>query len=97
MNEDGDDDDTPWADPAIRASYEAALGKFILAFNQIDFYLAKILRLVIPGAGSDTMDEVEKLSFTQKVLLLRFLSHTSEGKNLKTAVWQTEAVKQGQK
>ncbi len=27
------DDDTPWADPAIRTDYEAALGRFILAFN----------------------------------------------------------------
>jgi len=28
-----DDDDIPWADPEIRVNYEAALGRFILAFN----------------------------------------------------------------
>ncbi|MFD2054957.1 hypothetical protein ACFSQT_18400 [Mesorhizobium calcicola] len=38
-----DDDDVPWADPAIRTDYEAALGRFILAFNEVDYYLSQII------------------------------------------------------
>ena len=38
-----DDDDVPMADPRIRADYEAALGAFILTFNEADFYLSQII------------------------------------------------------
>jgi len=39
-----DADDEPWADPAIRNGFEAALGAFILAFNEVDYWIALILR-----------------------------------------------------
>lgn len=35
-----DDDDIPFADPAIRTDYEAALGLFILVFNEVDYRLS---------------------------------------------------------
>ncbi|MGA9917607.1 MAG: hypothetical protein WBR17_34205 [Paraburkholderia sp.] len=34
------DDDIPWADPAIRTDYEAALSRFILAFNEVNCRLS---------------------------------------------------------
>jgi hypothetical protein len=34
--DDGLGDDIPWADPAIRTDYETALGRFRLAFNEVD-------------------------------------------------------------
>jgi len=37
------DDDIPWADPAIRTDYEAALGRFILAFNEVDYRLSQVI------------------------------------------------------
>jgi hypothetical protein len=38
-----DDEDIPWADPQIRLDYEAALGRFILAFNELDYYLSMLI------------------------------------------------------
>ena len=37
------DDDIPWADPAIRTDYEVALGRFILAFNEVDYRLSQVI------------------------------------------------------
>jgi hypothetical protein len=37
------DDDIPFADPAIRADYEAALGRFILAFNEVDYRVSQVI------------------------------------------------------
>ena len=42
-----DDDDTPWASPEIRANYEAALGRFILAFNQVDNELTDVIETIL--------------------------------------------------
>jgi hypothetical protein len=42
-----DDDDIPWASPEIRQSYEAALGRFILEFNQVDNLLGDIIETVL--------------------------------------------------
>lgn len=35
-----EDDDIPFADPANRTDYEAALGLFILVFNEVDYRLS---------------------------------------------------------
>ncbi len=45
------DDDTPMADPEIRADYEAALGAFILIFNEADFYLSQIIGWELERSG----------------------------------------------
>lgn len=37
------DDDTPSADPGIRLAYEAALGRLILAHNELDYRLTTII------------------------------------------------------
>jgi len=39
----GDNDDMPWADPTIRIGYEAALGRLILGFNELDYYLTQLI------------------------------------------------------
>lgn len=33
----------PWADPAIAAEYKAALGDFVVAFNQLDSLISKLI------------------------------------------------------
>ncbi len=83
MNEDTYEGYDTWADPEIKIAYEAALGKFILAYNQIDFYLVIILKLVIPNADERTNNEIHNLPFSSKLLTLKFLQYTSEGKHLK--------------
>jgi len=45
------DDDPPMADPQIRAAYEAALGAFILTFNEADFYLRQIIGWELHGSA----------------------------------------------
>ena len=42
-----DDDDVPWASPEIRQQYEAALGRFILAFNELDNLLTEIIQTTL--------------------------------------------------
>lgn len=37
------DHDPPFADPAIRLEYESALGAFILAFNESDYFTGRLL------------------------------------------------------
>ena len=46
-----DDDDIPWADPAIRTDYEAALGRFILAFNEADYRLSQVIAAELSERG----------------------------------------------
>ena len=51
------DDDMPWeddipsADPAIRTEYAAALRRFILAFNEADYRLSKVIRAELSERG----------------------------------------------
>lgn len=47
------DDDGPseWADPAIRRSYEAALGPFILAHNEVDRNLTVLIQKCLTELG----------------------------------------------
>ncbi|ABD89454.1 hypothetical protein [Rhodopseudomonas palustris] len=42
-----DDDDVPWGSPEIRQQYEAALGRFILAFNELDNLLTEIIEITL--------------------------------------------------
>jgi hypothetical protein len=50
----GDDGDcAPFADPQIRLDYEAALGRLILAHNEVDFRLAKALERVVLRIAPD--------------------------------------------
>lgn len=56
-----DDDDTPWADPAIRLAYEAALGEFIVTFNQLEDlvvrlvdYSCRMIKRPVPRSASSS-------------------------------------------
>jgi hypothetical protein len=50
---DDDDDygDIPWADPQIKKDYEAALGRLILAHNNVDIHLTRLIRCVLKQLG----------------------------------------------
>jgi hypothetical protein len=45
------DGDSPSADPAIRMGYEAALGRFILAFNEADYRLSRVIAAELSERG----------------------------------------------
>lgn len=76
------DDDIPWADPEIKKAYEAALGKFVLAYNQIDYYLGHIIALVLRNNDEPVINQIRNQTLTNKLLLLRCLRHTTEGRGL---------------
>lgn len=44
-------DDPPMADQHIRSDYEAALGAFILTFNEADFYISQIIGWELQRSG----------------------------------------------
>ena len=68
------DDDIPWADPAIRKDYEAALGRLILAHNDVDLNLTRLLRRIIAHLGnSPVLQELTKGSFAKRVENVRIL------------------------
>jgi hypothetical protein len=54
FDDDYDDGYPPSADPAIRLNYEAALGRFILAHNEIDRHLTLLLEKVLDKLGNPT-------------------------------------------
>lgn len=41
----------PWADPAIRTDYQAALGRFLLAFNEVDYRLSHVIGFELSARG----------------------------------------------
>lgn len=47
------DFDEPIADPAIRASYREALGRFIMAHNEVDFWMTGILSKAVKMLAAD--------------------------------------------
>lgn len=65
MSDDNDNDfdddgrDEPYADPAIRAAYRDALGRLIMAHNEVDFWLsgilAKAVRILAPEGALDEL------------------------------------------
>lgn len=48
-----EEDSPPFADPNIRVDYEAALGRLILAHNEVDYRLAKALERVVLRLAKD--------------------------------------------
>ena len=47
------DFDEPIADPAIRAGYREALGRFIMAHNEVDFWMTGILSMAVNMLAQD--------------------------------------------
>jgi hypothetical protein len=77
--EDGDDD-PPFASPEIQESYEAALGRFIVAFNQMDNLLTRVVETVLERLGrADLIDACVKKDFSQRLLVLDLLKSSPEG------------------
>ena len=80
MTEDGFDDDVPLASPEIRESYEAALGRFILAFNQVDNVLSKVIAIILDRLGrEDLIPTCSTRDFPLKCLVLDLLKVSTEG------------------
>jgi hypothetical protein len=75
-----DDDDTPWADPAIRTDYEAALGRFILAFNEVDYRISQVIGAELTRRGrSDLGGTASKGQFAQRLETLAILATSKDG------------------
>lgn len=67
-------DDTPSADPAIRLAYEAALGRLILAHNELDYRLTTIIELAVAELSADPdLLDLAKGDFAARVRSLRLL------------------------
>lgn len=50
-----DDDhygDIPWADPQIKKDYEAALGRLILSYNDVDLHLTRLIEECLKQLGN---------------------------------------------
>jgi hypothetical protein len=75
------DDDVPSADVNIQRGYEAALGRCMLAFNQLDNLLGKILKTVLARLGRTDMEDdcVNKANFDQRARFLDILKQSTEG------------------
>ena len=72
--EDWDDYDLPFADPAIRREYEAALGRFILAHNEVDYRLGLVLNFAKTHLGiTDKLDRVLNGGFAERANILALL------------------------
>ena len=72
---DYDDEHIEWADPQIRKNYEAALGRLILAFNDLDRFLTMLIECVLKDLGD--RPELEKLTnglFARRLDNLRMLN-----------------------
>jgi hypothetical protein len=66
--------DMPSADPAIRKEYEAALGRFILAFNEVDYRLSQVIAAELSMRGdSKLIATAAKGSFAQRLEKLELL------------------------
>jgi hypothetical protein len=81
----GDDhDDPPMADPKIRSEYEAALGRFLVAFNRVDNELTELIALALAKLGRFDLFVrcAEEVDFNRKLFHLELLSLSTEGKPL---------------
>lgn len=79
-----DDESDLWADPQIRRDYEAALGSFILAFNEVDFRLtAMVARFARKIAGDELVKQFTEGDFPRRVANLRLLQAVASEPNLR--------------
>ena len=80
MDDDFPDDDIPWADPAIRTEYEAALGRFILAYNEADYRVSQVITASLSKRGhAELAATAAKGSFLERLEKLELLM--SDGAN----------------
>jgi len=75
--------DIPSADPAIRKEYEAALGRFILAYNEVDYRLSKVIAIELANRGhSDLGATAAKGTFTERIEKLEILASSTTNSQL---------------
>lgn len=80
-----DDDDISWADPAIRQNYEAALGRLILAYNDLDRFVTMMIECVMHDLGD--RPELQKLthgSFSRRLDNLHMLNSIRPDKRIES-------------
>lgn len=83
-----DDDDIPWADPAIQTDYEAALGLFLVRFNRLENLIGDLLEGSLAKLGRGDLyspeDRLEaKLRQFETVLLALPQMHKPDFKTAK--------------
>jgi len=79
-----DEDGVPWASPKIQAAYEAALGRFIVAFNRLDNLLTEVLETVLHKNGrADLIAPCTGGQFSLKLLVADLLKSSTHGGGLK--------------
>lgn len=80
-------DDTPWADPQIQIDYEAALGRFLVAFNRIDNEVSQLISTVLHL--SERADLIEattiRTDFARKLQVLDLLTLAKHSRQLSEA------------
>lgn len=77
---DEDDENIPFASPEIREGYEAALGRFMLAFNEIDNLLTELIDTILTRLDrTDLIKQCTNQNFAPKLLVLDLLKTSSEG------------------
>jgi hypothetical protein len=77
---DEDYDDIPFASPEIREAYEVALGRFMLAFNEIDNRVTELIGTVLTRlARTDLIKLCTNQTFFQKLIILDLLGESNEG------------------
>jgi hypothetical protein len=77
-SDDFDDDEPPFASPEIQELYEAALGRFIVTFNQMDNLLTRVVETILTRLGRETLID-SRWNFSQKVFVLEMLKLSPEG------------------
>lgn len=79
-----DEDGVPWASPKIQATYEAALGRFMVAFNRLDNLLTEVLGTVLHKGGRvDLVPACTEGAFWLKLLVADLLKSSIHGGGLK--------------
>lgn len=67
-----------WADPAIRTDYEAALGRFMLAYNEADYLLSRVIAAELSKRGLNELGAAAaKGQFAQRLEKLEILMSTT--------------------
>lgn len=74
----------PYADPAIRSGYQIALGRFIMAHNEVDFWMSAILEKAVQIIAPDnSLNHLAYGDFSTRaanlVLLMRVAPHLCLG------------------
>jgi hypothetical protein len=83
LDDDEDVDDVPFADPAIRTDYEAALGQFILAFNEVDYRVSQVIRSELSDRGrTDLAETASKGFFLERLATLEILATSAKNNRL---------------